>query len=346
MSFSLLRSSLLTLALIATDVACAQSTTVATDPVGFITLSIAGAGSGGSSLSFAALGLARPVEFQGVASAAATANTITCASAGWTPGTYSTAANPYLLEIIGPPGEPGIGTTYDVSMTTANTATVITTAQNFAAGVAGTLPTFRLRKHWTLASVFGTTNQNGLASGFASSADTIQVLKPDGSYAIYYYSVSAPGWRTPLDDTTDRANTVLYPDDGLLITRKTSGVANVVLMGAVKTGQTSFPVLSGLSILANPYAAPMTLASSGLYTGNSSTGLTAGFESSADQVFIYNGSGYAVYYYNAGANGWRQVGDTTNTDMASVPLPVGSSFLVRRTGASFNWVAPQHPAAL
>src|SRR4051812_9714867 len=122
----------------------ASAQTVTTDPVGFITLTVAGAAQGGSTaLSFKGLGLARPVEFQGVATAA-TNNTITASGAAWTAGQFSPGNGPYYVEIIGPTGEPGIGTMYDI---TANTATQLTTAQDSATGVSGTLPVFRIRKH-------------------------------------------------------------------------------------------------------------------------------------------------------------------------------------------------------
>jgi len=220
--------------------------------------------------------------------------------------------------------------------------------------VAGTLPVFRIRKHWTIASVFGTTNQAGLQGGTSSTADTVLVYSAaTGGYDVYYYStrgLPGVGWRKAGAGAVDQANTVLYPDDGLLIQRKQTGNVNVVLMGAVKTGQTSFPVVAGLNILANPFAAPMTLGSSGLYKGDGSA-LVAGTAATADQVQIFNGTAYDTYYYSSGGaagTGWRlDDGNNSTVDQAAVQIPVGASFLVqRRSGTAFNWVAPQHPATL
>jgi hypothetical protein len=92
----------------------------------------------------------------------------------------------------------------------------------------------------------------------------------------------------------------------------------------------------------------MTLGSSNLYTGDSATGLAAGFSTTADQVLIYNGVNYDIYYYSSGGSpgsGWRKVtGDTA--DASATPIPAGSSFLVKRINpGSFNWVSPQHPAS-
>jgi hypothetical protein len=173
-----------------------------------------------------------------------------------------------------------------------------------------------------------------------------------GTYDTYYYSTrGAPGvgWRKQGTAAADQTNAILYPDDGLLIQRKQTGNVNLVLMGAVKTGQTSFPFVPGLNVLANPFAAPMTLGSRGWYKADGSA-LVAGTAATADQVQIFNGSSYDTYYFSNGAagSGWRlDDGNNSAVDQTSVQIPVGSSFLVqRRSGPAFNWVAPQHPASL
>ena len=302
----------------------ASAQTVTTDPVGFITLTVAGTGQGGATaLSFKGLGLARPVEFQGVATGSTT-NTITSSNAAWTAGQFSPGNGPYYVEIIGASTAVGVGTMYDI---TGNTTTQLTVAQDFATGLAGTLPTFRIRKHWTIASVFGATNQAGLQGGTSTTADTILVYSSAAaSYDTYYYStkgLAGTGWRKAGGGGADQAATILYPDDGLLIRRSQSGNVNLVLMGAVKTGQTSFPVVPGLNILANPFAAPMTLGSCGLYKADGSA-LAAGTAATADQVQIYNGTSYDTYYYSNGAAGagWRlDDGNGSTVDQTAVQIP-------------------------
>ncbi len=323
-------------------------TTATTDPVGFITLALAGTGGAtASALSFAGLGLTRPVEYQGNAESVG-ANSITDNEATWTDSQFNGASGAYFVEIT---SGTGAGTTYDVSATVAATKT-LTFTQNLGVGVASGA-TFKIRKHWTIGSIFGSANEAGLQPGNASSAD--QVLVYNGStYDTYYFSnaggLVGNGWRKVGGGSTDRSATTVYPDDGMIVQRSQSAAVNVVLMGAVKTGQTSIPVLSGLNITGNVYAANMTLSSSGIYTGNSSTGVASGNASTADTVQIYNGSTYDTYYYsNSGGlvgNGWRKVGGGS-TDQASVPITVGSAVIIqRKAGASFDWVPPQHPAIL
>jgi uncharacterized protein (TIGR02597 family) len=343
---------------------CAGAQTVTTDPVGFMTLPVNAAGAAGAkAMSFRALGLARPVDFQGVASAVSvnplnspTPDSISATNPGWTANQFNGANGKYYVELLGVAGAPGVGTTYDIASTTIsidpNTSVVtgtITLAQRLADNVSGT-PTFRIRKHWTIADAFGAANDKGLAGGTATTADIIQIYT-GGTYLKYYYNTAAAGWRQGTDTTTDVGGTVLYPDDGLVIFRQganTTQSTQVVLLGAVKTGQTSFPVVPGQNFLANPYAGPMTLGSSNLYTGDSTTGLAAGFASTADQVLIYTGTAYDTYYYSAGGSpgaGWRKVNGGA-VDAIATPIPSGSCFIVRRISpGSFNWVSPQHPAS-
>ncbi len=321
-------------------------TTATTDPVGFITLNIAGnGGASASALSFSGLGLTRPVEYQGNAEGFA-ANSLTDNDAAWTDNQFNGAAGAYFVELT---SGTAAGTTYDISATTASTKT-ITLAQSLAAGVANGV-TFKIRKHWTLASIFGAANESGLGSGNSSSAD--QILRWNGTgYDIYYYQTSGIGgigWRKAGFPSTDASASVIYPEDGVIVQRSQSAAVPVVLMGAVKTGQTSAPVQNGINFVGNIYAAAMTLASSGIYTGNNTTGLAGGNSSGADQLLIWNGTGYDIYYYQTsgiGGIGWRKAG-FPSTDASATSIPVGISIIIQRSApGGFNWVMPQHPTTL
>jgi len=332
--------------LLASAAGVLAQTTATTDPVGFITLNASGnGGSGNPAFSFRGLGMTRAVEYQGSAETVGT-NTLVDNDATWTDNQFNGANGAYFVEIT---SGPGAGTTYDIQTTTASTKT-ITLVQNLAAGITAPV-SFKVRKHWTLASVFGASNEGGLTGGDATTAD--QILVQNGtSYDAYYYQTSGAGgtgWRKVGDSSTDQSATVFLPEEGLILKRNQSATANIVLMGAVKTGQTSVPILTGDNLLGNVYGANMTLADSGLFTGNPSTGVATGGIGSADQVLIWNGTGYDIYYYQSsgiGGTGWRKGGDP-GTDAGSTVIPVGSSvFLKRRTATGFNWVVPQHPASL
>ena len=324
-------------------------TTATTDPVGFITLVIGGGGVTGAPVyTFTSLGLLNPVLFQSTTTSVGGDTTLVDANATWTDNLYNTnGTDPsHFVEIL---SGPGAGTQYDITGTIAATHT-LNLGDPLLAGIASGA-SYRIRPHWTLATVFGDTNQNGLASGSVTSADQVQLFRNQG-YTTYYYQtvgLGGTGWRKAGGVSgTDAKNAVIYPDDGILIARQQSAPVSLVISGAVKTGQTSIPVVSGYSLLGNVYAAGMTLANSNLYTGNSATGLAPGSVTSADQVMFWNGTGFTSYYYQTiglGGTGWRQAGGVSGTDASATPIPVGAALFIQRAGAPFNWVAPQTPAS-
>ena len=323
-------------------------TTATTDPVGFITLGVNGTGGvGQEALSFRGLGLTRAVEYQGSAETVGT-NTLVDNEATWTENQFNGANGSFFVEII---TGSGAGAIYDISGTTAASKT-ITLAQNLAAGTAAPV-TFKVRKHWTIGSVFGPANESGLGGGAQGEADEVLIFNPaTGAFQTFYYKVGGIGGNGWRNSGTGAVATdhVIYPDDGLLIRRRQSSSVNVVLLGAVKTGPSSIPVLTGVNYLGNVYASSMTLGSSNLYTGNSATGVAGGAQGEADEVLIYNevAKNYTTYYYKVGGlggNGWRNANDGSDATNASIPL--GVSIVIRRKGATgFNWVAPQHPASI
>jgi uncharacterized protein (TIGR02597 family) len=330
-------------------------TTSATTPVGFVTMTVSGTGgTKPTAYTFTSLGLVNPIAFQSTTTTSVGGTTtIADTSATWANNAYnsSTAGAPptHFVEIL---SGPAAGSMYDI-VTTDGSAKSLTVSSALAAGVTAGV-SYAIRPHWTLASVFGpTVNQaGGLAGGSAGNADEIQLFR-SGGYVGYFYQTSGRNvllnaWVSSSDLNTDAGNTVIYPDDGIVIARRQSGPVRVTVSGAVKTGQTSIPVLTGYTLLGNVYAAGMTLGTSGLYTGDASSGLAPGSAGEADQVIFWNGTGFVSYFYqtsgrNVLVNAWVSASDL-NTDAGSTPIPVGAALFIKRSGTPFNWVAPQSPA--
>ncbi len=319
-------------------------TTATTDPVGFMTLNVAGGTGTTAKLTITSLGLTNPTAYSGSAETA-TGGTSTIIDADATSGYGITvsASSPYYVEIT---SGSAAGTTYDISSIS---GTTINLAQSLANSVAAGV-TFKIRAHWTIGTVFGVTNSAGLTGGTVLTADTISIYNGSG-YDSYYYKTSGlggTGWRKTTDSSTPKQDTVIYPDDGLVISRKAASAVPVVVTGAVKIGQTSFPVQTGLNVLTNPNAAEMTLNSCGLYTTNAATGVAGGTLLTADQVSLWNGTGYDTYYYKTsglGGTGWRNT-NNSSTDAGPTSIPAGAAVIIKRGGAAFNWIIPQHPATL
>ena len=104
-------------------------------------------------------------------------------------------------------------------------------------------------------------------------------------------------------------------------------------------------MLRGTSVIGNVYPVSMTLASSGLFTGDPATGLRSGSATAADQVLIFNGTAYDTYYYQRDArlgNGWRKTTDP-RADAATTEIPGGATVSILRRSAPFDWKIPAHP---
>jgi len=300
-------------------------------------LDAAGAPTG--ALSIKSLGMTRSVEYQGIAESKAT-NTFVDNESTWADDQFNGAAGKFYVEIA---SGTLAGTTFDIADTFGAGAPVktIQTVQDLPAGLTAPF-SFKIRKHWTLSSVFGTGATLVLTAGDQSTADQVLVYT-GGNYLQYFYQTGT-GWREVNAGATDQADTPLYPDDGLIINRKQGTPVNIVLMGAVKMGQTSFPINPGTNIVGNPCAAVMTLSSCGLLA----SGFTGGDGSTSDRVLFYNGTGYDVYFYQTGGlgTGWRKITDPT-TDEGGKQIPVGAAIIIKRSGvAGFDWKVPQHPASI
>ena len=326
-------------------------TTATTDPVGFLTLAVAGGGTTSAPVyTFATLGMMNPVAFQSTTTSVGNDTTLVDPNATWTDGLYNTngAFPSHFVEIT---SGPGAGTQYDITGTVASTKTLNLGDPLLATIISGA--SYKIRPHFTIAGVFGPTvnTPTGLTGATSSgNADQIQLWR-NGGFATYYYStggLAGIGWRQ-FGVGGDASNTVIYPDDGIIIAfTHTTGVS-FVISGAVKTGQTSVPVQTGYSLLGNVYATGMTLTSSGLYTdATGATGVKPGNGSSTgDQILVWNPAtaGYRTFFYGSGGlvgTGWKEFG--VSGDASGTAIPVGSALFINRAGTAFNWVAPQHPA--
>jgi len=313
-------------------------TNVVTDPVGFVTVTINGTNT--SPYTYLGLSLTQPVAYQSKITAA-NGTQLTDSSANWTNGQFSGTGNAYFIELT---SGPGAGITDDVI---SNTSTTLTTASDLSSMIIPGTTTYKLRKHWTIGSVFGTNNEIGLAGGSsASTADNIILLDPETQvYYTYYYRTNSPaGWRRSTDMFTDASNTILYMDQGIWIKRKLGSSVSTKLVGAVKLGQTLIPISANQNIVANVYPVTnLTLATSNLYTGSTTNGFAGGSTAStADTISIWNGISYDTYYYRTNSPaGWRRSTDMF-TDVGNTVIPMGGSVRIRTIGGhSFNWTIPQ-----
>ena len=313
------------------------------DPAGFLSVTVNGtAGAGANRMTYLGLGVTRPVVYQRTASVVGT-NSITDSGASWTVDQFAGGNGPHFVEITSVNGSTtaaGVGTTYSI---VSNTSTTLTLASNLAAGVTAPVG-YKIRKQWTIATVFGPNDESGLQGGTPATADLVQLWNGVALDSYYYQTTPSTGWRRVGDTATDAGGTLIPFYSAIVITRQQSANLIFVLNGTVKSGQTAIPIVVGNNYVGNVYPANLTLAGSGLYTGNSATGLAGGDAATADQVLIWNGTAFDSYYYQTtgvGGTGWRKVG-APSTDAGNTVIAENSGFIInRRNSPNFNWVVPE-----
>lgn len=318
---------------------------VASAVAGLLTITVKGHNDQASSaITFIGLGLTRPVVCQGHLESLAP-NAISDAHATWVDDQFNGADGAHYLEIA---SGPAAGLMTDIVDTVAATKS-LALADDLSSVLTGG-ETFKIRKHWTLAALFGTANQAGLGGGSNVTADEILVYDPlTGLYTTYFYKtigLGGTGWRSTASSSADQAEAILKLTSGILIRRRQAADVSFKVFGSVKSGDTYLPVLPGLNLVGNVYPTDsLTLGTSGLFTGDPATGLAGGSNVSADKVLIYNGTTYDTYYYKTqglGGIGWRSTA-SSSADASGTLIPAGTSILIQRATdrAGFYWVAGQ-----
>jgi hypothetical protein len=214
-------------------------------------------------------------------------------------------------------------------------------------GVVAPGDAYRVRQHFTIASLFGTNNETGLKPGLnPSQADTILVTIPQTqqTMTIFYFSnTTAQGWYRA--DFSPAADQVVYPEQGIMVRRIVPGDVNLYVCGPIKTGVTVAPVEPGFNLVGTLRSlSPMTLNSLNLYTGDPATGLASGLNLTvSDNLLIVrpDGSTSSYFYFkdNKGNESWL---DSLFNPAGNTPVPAGSAFFIKRqsVNGSFNWLIP------
>jgi Fibronectin type III domain len=239
------------------------------------------------------------------------------------------------------------GMTFDILQTTANT--LILDSGAAPALTAGA--TYRIRPQFTVASLFGTNDETGLAAGpSAAQADNILLYnaKSQSALTIFYYSdpgVSAwQGW-VRADTMLPDGNEVIGPGQGFMLRRILPGDLHLYSCGPIKTTPTQVEIQPGYNLLGTWNG--LTLSGLDLYTGSTTNGMISGMNpSGSDNLVMVNSEGSVrtfFYYYQPGVfQGWVNADGYTSSD--NVVLPPGSAFFIYRQGPSpFTWIIPAIP---
>ncbi len=340
-------------------------TTATTDPVGFVTQTLAG-----NADSYVYIPFKRNPDYAGATVGAVSGagnNVITVAAGtGWTNSQFAingTTFQPryYLLVRSGAKA----GMFYTIADNTATTLTLDLSGDSIVAPVvSGT--TFQVCAYDTLGSVFPSGSGVNGSALHSIGARQSEVLIPDSvtagtnlapAAAYYYYTGAiAPGagWRLAGNTATLRNDTVLYPDSYLIVRHNVATATSLTTMGTVHMGQIELPLTT---IAANtnqdipisvPVAGDQTLAQTMLLQSGAFVGSTLhSIGSRKDELLLWNNAFVgknkapdASYYYYSGAvapgPGWRLAGDTATIRDNEVVLAQGKAIAIRKktTGAA------------
>ena len=297
---------------------------------------IQGSGGTSSKVSFFSQRMIRPLETAGVVSGLQSA-VLTDTNSTWADGQFGTNGVPAFVEFDN-------GWMADIANCSAGAHCLA-----LAGSLGGAVPqgvAYRIRKHFTIASMFGAHNEAGLKAGFNPSvADNILLIIPQTQQVItifYYDDGTLHGWMDATFAPAD--NMVIYPEQGVMVRRRVDTALGLYLVGPVKSGSSVVTIDVGNNLVGTlKSATALTLSALNLYTGDPATGLAGGFNPSVtDNIIVVapDGSSATYFYYkDATFEGWL---DAAFNSAETAQINPGSAFFIRRKSpnAAFNWTIP------
>lgn len=313
-------------ALLGALLAVGAADAAATDPVGYITATIAGnvAANPVGAATYVSPTLITPAVFAG----AATASPSGGATITFTSGVPLGLDSSYLLEISNGAQEGWW------SAVASSTATSVTVADNFPAGLAGNV-SITVRKFSTIANLFGA-NSAGLTDidgADSNPPDEIQLLDPVTQAArtiVYVTGVAPDGWydfvtSSPAD------NEIIYPGTSVKVVRYATTPLSLVSSGQVKTTKTQVDVFPSFNWLGQPLATGGTLGSMNFVNQ------LVQFDGAAANDFleILSPSQVANQYVALIPGFGGVMADfVTTADSTAIPIAEGAGYVIQRDASS------------
>jgi len=317
----------------------------ATDPVGFVNLSIAPSPNGTTRvltalsaplLAEASLATGSPTgRVSGL-----TSNTITCSGAGWTPGNLSVAAAPKILRVTSGAAE---GRTFLLSTGVANTSEIVTidasestnlTTLGIVTGING--DTFKVLECDTLSSFFGDP-ANLVKANSVGLADNILLLN-NGAWVTYFYHSTNNRWSRSGPGLPDASNQRIKPESAILFSRVGTTALALSATGTVPMEKRVDVVRgTGLTFMGSNWPVDISLLGAGIHTlpGWQANATVSG----ADQVLILSNGAWLTYWWN-GTN-WRRSGPGSPIS-DTVVIRAGAGILLNKLVPAANGLLSQN----
>lgn len=300
-------------------------TTVNTEPVGFVTTTIAaspnGTGYATTPISPVMLQLSGVSGITAGNISAVSSNTVTLNSAGWTANEL-VSSSAYLMFKTGSLE----GLVVRVTSNTADTATVDTLAADLTQLGAAAGNSVQLIQGDTLLSMFGTPADGvvgGTATQFSQNlTDRVNVRDAAGAVRSFYYNTDFNQWRRA-GTSADQGSTPISPLAGAFYLRIGTSSLPMVTTGNVPVTAVKYLVpQSGQTYFARFFPTAGTLNSFGF---QNLPGWTVN-----DRVSTIDAVGTVRSFFWNGTQ-WRRAG--TSADQSGTPIPIGGAVLVNRAGS-------------
>lgn len=308
-------------------VACLGAVEAVSDVFVGMAVAVPGRTAGTVNYSFISVPTVQPAVAAGAVSIVGSSSFVD-AHADWSAGTVG---SPFYVEFSS-------GLMADI--TGMDTATKTIHVGALLPGIVSAGQTYKIRKHLSVADIFGPQNQAELLGGLnINVADN--VILHDGASQVsktyfYYNRAGYEAWRSGI---TPSGSDLVRPGQGIIVGRRSSGDTAVYTIGAIKNTPTLKSIYPGWNVVGTIKAgASLSLIESRLFTGNSASGVAAGQNiDQSDFLMVMQSDGSsATYYYNSDRNSWY----TGITEANASTISPGSAFYIKRRAdkPSFDWL--------
>jgi uncharacterized protein (TIGR02597 family) len=326
-----MRRSILPLLVVASSLCCFHlanaQVSVTTVPVGFTTSTVAAAADASTpSSTVISVPFYATAEFQSSVSSVDSTSSLSVSSASF--GDLVTV--PHLVRLK---TGASTGRFFVITSNTATQVTVDTRGYSFVTGAPANTSQIQVSAGDsaeivpanTLGTLFGTSSVPFQTGATANAADNVYLFNGT-SWDVYYHN--GTNWKKS-GNLANQNNAVVLPDRGLFILRRATSSLNLTFLGTVPstTERTDFTG-PGSTFESSRFPVDTTLLGLGLQgLPNWLAGASA---SAADNVYLWNGSSWSVYYYNS--TNWKKSGSLGTFDSQSIPLGT-AMFVVRQSTA-------------
>lgn len=309
---------IISFALLAAIATIGAASAAATDPVGYITVNIV------PGFTYIAPSLVQPNTFAGATTVTPSGGSVATFASGVPTGLDSTS----VLEITSGTSEGWWSTV------TASTATTVTVADAFPAGLPANT-TISVRKHNTLKTFLGENAPNFATFNGVDPNDEVQVLNPLNQTVASYGWITAADLGEPqgawwdIGASAKADDTVIEPGTSILIRRLGATGTNFTTSGSVKVTKTQVDLFTNFNWVGTPLAVGSTLDGTTLDSQLFQyDGITADYDEL--QILRPNQVTDAFGALDDGAGGTTFFNIGASEFAGTEPFPEGTGVVIRR----------------